>query len=85
MNQTAVICSDDSAVGVARYVREARAGILVRPGDVKALSDAMTCVVQNPREWKQRGERGRGAYEKYFPLPTLECRVNELVEKLELS
>lgn len=85
MNQAAVICSDESAVGVARYVREARAGLLVPPGDVNALSDALTWIVQHPQECKKMGERGRRAYEENFSLLSLERRVNEMVARICFS
>ncbi|WP_303814438.1 glycosyltransferase family 4 protein [Selenomonas ruminantium] len=80
MNKTAVICSDESAVGVARFVREAKAGLLVPPGNVKALMQAMIWVVKHAEECTEMGKRGRCVYERYFSLDALEMRVSKIVE-----
>ena len=81
MNQAAVICSDENAIGIARYVREAKAGLLVPPGDVNALSIALTWIVQHPQECKKMGEHGRRVYEENFSLLSLERSMNQIVAK----
>ncbi len=74
-----VICSDESAVGIAPYVREGSAGILTEPGNADELAEAITWVVIHRDEWNSIGENGRKVYEDYFSVSALKMRVQELM------
>lgn len=81
MNKKAVICSNESAVGIASYVREAEAGLLVKPGNTKELTDAMVWAEAHREEWRKMGERGRLTYEQYFSLHSLEKRLGVVMNR----
>ncbi len=46
---------------VRPIVEEARCGILVKPQDIKALTQAMAYILDHPAEAKEMGQRGRQA------------------------
>jgi glycosyltransferase involved in cell wall biosynthesis len=58
-----------STVGpIPEIVAEGETGLLVPPGDVKALADAMTRLVSDPEAARAMGEAGRGAFLNRFTL-----------------
>jgi glycosyltransferase involved in cell wall biosynthesis len=54
-----------SAGGVPELVADRVTGILVPPGDVRALAAALRLLVQNPRRRRELGEAGRVASERF--------------------
>ena len=50
----------------ARLVEEAKAGVVVPPGDPRALADALRTLISNPRVADQLGKNGRKHAEEQF-------------------
>lgn len=62
----------------ARVVREAGAGVAVRPGDAPALAAAVLELSRMPRaEREAMGERGRRYFERHFERALLLTRLEE--------
>jgi colanic acid biosynthesis glycosyl transferase WcaI len=55
----------------AQLVRQAGAGIVVPPGDSKALADAVRQIVENPEAARVQGQRGREFVEENLRWPNL--------------
>ena len=82
MNKKGIICSDESAVGIAKFVKEYFAGILIPPANAKCLSAAMTWVLEHRDEWTNMGENGRKLYEEAFSISAFSHRVKKVVDSL---
>jgi glycosyltransferase involved in cell wall biosynthesis len=54
--------------GMPDYVRDGETGILVDPGDVQELRQAMRYLLDHPEEADRMGTRGRQAVEEEFNL-----------------
>jgi glycosyltransferase involved in cell wall biosynthesis len=50
---------------VRPVVEESGCGILVKPGDIEGLAQAMAYILDHPVEAKEMGERGRRAVGRY--------------------
>lgn len=50
--------------GVARLVRQERCGLVVKPGDVAGLKEAMAGILCDPSRWAEAGRRGRALIER---------------------
>ncbi len=55
----------------AELIRQARAGIVVPPGDSKALADAVLQIVEDPEAARLQGMRGREFVEENLHWPKL--------------
>jgi colanic acid biosynthesis glycosyl transferase WcaI len=55
----------------AELLRQARAGIVVPPGDSRALADAVLQIVENPEAARVQGMRGREFVEENLHWPKL--------------
>ncbi len=53
-------------VGMAEDIKKHKAGIVVKPMDTKALADAIIQVLQDEKEGKMMGERGRKLVEEKY-------------------
>lgn len=82
MHGKAVICTDEQSVGVAHYVREAEAGLLVPRENARALSDAMMWAVMHRKVWQDMGKNGRLLYENCFSKDVFSERVNKCTYNL---
>jgi glycosyltransferase involved in cell wall biosynthesis len=72
-----------SAVGgVPDIVRQNETGILVEPGSVAMLSDAVLALVQDPEKRKQLGQRARRTVVPAYGLEPMVARIEALYEEL---
>ena len=55
----------------AREVCTAQTGILVAPGDLTALRDAVVWMMDHPQQRREMGERGRAACRVRFDAATM--------------
>jgi glycosyltransferase involved in cell wall biosynthesis len=70
--------------GVVReVVDKAEAGIFVKPGDAKALADALRQMFNNPAEAKKMGLAGRVYLEKHFDRKVLTEEFEKLILKMQ--
>jgi colanic acid biosynthesis glycosyl transferase WcaI len=63
-----VICAAKSDSAVARTVLEARAGLVVPPGNGRAIADAILSLRSDPSAAITMGRNGRQYFEKHFTL-----------------
>ena len=52
--------------GIPEAVEDGKTGILVPPGDARALASALTVMMDNPEKALEMGRRGRERAEKLF-------------------
>jgi glycosyltransferase involved in cell wall biosynthesis len=64
---------------VARIVREERCGVVVKPGDVEQLSDAILHLKKNPERRKEMAERARAAFEEKYTTQAIARRYKALL------
>jgi glycosyltransferase involved in cell wall biosynthesis len=64
----------------ADIVSDHAAGIVVRPGDIKALIDALRALRDHPSLRRTLGENGRRAVERYFDRSKIAARFIEHLE-----
>jgi len=60
---------------------EGGAGILVPPGDSKALADAIEVIMENPYYRTELGQKGRKKIEADFSLSSVVKQLAELFQK----
>ncbi|MDP2885465.1 MAG: glycosyltransferase family 4 protein [Ignavibacteria bacterium] len=84
-----IIAVADDASELALVVREENIGWVVRPGDKKALADAIQNAQSAPRKLKELGERARTAamkYSRFHVLESYRCLIDSfLPDRLELG
>lgn len=66
----------------ARYVRETKSGLVVRPGDYKALADAILYLKNNPDLANKMGANGRKYVEKNLKITKIGERLHNFFSKL---
>ncbi|MFY9974462.1 MAG: glycosyltransferase, partial [Chromatiaceae bacterium] len=59
------------AGGIPEVVRDGENGLLVPPGDSRALGDAMRWMLDHPDEARALGARGRTLVEREFSVPAM--------------
>ena len=74
-----VLIADGEA---AEIVREHQAGIVVRPGDIQGLIEALRTLHEQPALRQTLGENGRRAAEQYFDRKKI---VTRFIEHLEAN
>ncbi|MBY6186816.1 glycosyltransferase family 4 protein [Marinobacter hydrocarbonoclasticus] len=57
-------------------------GILVKPGDIEALTDALIFVRDSPEDVKKYTRNARTTYEERFALDKANRKINEIYSKL---
>jgi glycosyltransferase involved in cell wall biosynthesis len=67
------------SAGIQDYIIDGETGILVEPGDVEALREAIQCLLSNPGEAKRLGENAR---QRMAEELTLESYVNNIADLL---
>ncbi|MFQ6130804.1 MAG: glycosyltransferase family 4 protein [Armatimonadota bacterium] len=78
--QTAVVAS---AVGGCRDIVEDRvSGVLVPPGEPRAIANAVLSILRNPERLAALGEAGRRRVEEHFALARMVERTAELYREL---
>ena len=75
-----VVCSN--FVFMRQYVESAQCGLLVDPQDSSAVSDAVEKLLQDPRDARAMGERGRQAVVNQFCWETVERDLLSLYASL---
>ncbi|GIV87116.1 MAG: glycosyl transferase family 1 [Chloroflexus sp.] len=68
--------------GLAEYVDEGRTALLVEPGDVDGMADAIATLWENPDRAEQMGQAGRQLMEERFTIEQWLDRVVELTHKM---
>jgi len=66
--------------GVPEIVQDGETGMLVPPGDAKALAKAVSSLLQDPARCKRLGEAGRARVASHF---TVEAMMDQLVSGYE--
>jgi glycosyltransferase involved in cell wall biosynthesis len=59
-----------------------RNGLIVEPGDVESLADALECLVEDPALCRRVGEQGRALAEERFDAHRNALRVVELMQNV---
>jgi glycosyltransferase involved in cell wall biosynthesis len=67
---------------IPETVIDGRTGLLVEPGDHRALAGAMVALLQDPRRAEALGRAGRRRVERSFTLERLARRTERLYERL---
>ena len=79
-------CVGCSSGGVVEIVQHAETGLLVPPGDVHALHDALKQLVQSAELRRQYGEAGLRRFEESFTLSAFATRLGQaLKERLSIE
>jgi colanic acid biosynthesis glycosyl transferase WcaI len=76
-----VICAANAESVVARAVIDARAGIVVCPGDAQAIADAILRLKREPEKARQMGRNARLYFEKNYTLERAYEQFSELLRK----
>jgi len=67
---------------IPETVRHDRTGLLVPPGDVRALAEAIVSLLKDPGKARAMGQAGRRRVEKSFTLDRLARRTEDLYGRL---
>jgi glycosyltransferase involved in cell wall biosynthesis len=67
---------------IPEVVEEGRTGLLVPPGDVSALGDALLDLLRNPQQARRMGRAGRRRVERHFSLERMLDEVERLFEEV---
>jgi colanic acid biosynthesis glycosyl transferase WcaI len=76
----AVLYIGPSDTEVARIVHEARAGLIVAPGDVPAAAEALRKMIDDPEQRRTMGRRGRDYYLEHFGRLRGTARIADAIE-----
>ena len=68
--------------GIPETVKDGVTGILVRPGDPKALAEAISSLLKNPRLRLQMGEAGRKFVQENFDWNDCTAKMEEVYNSL---
>ena len=74
-----VVCSAPQDSGASRMVREAEAGLVVRPGDAAALAAAILRLAANPDACARMGASARRYFETHFTLDRAHLQFRHLL------
>jgi glycosyltransferase involved in cell wall biosynthesis len=67
--------------GIVDYIIDGETGILVQPGDVNALREAIQYLLANPQEARRLGENARQRIVEDLNLETYVCNIAKLLMK----
>ena len=68
--------------GNSEIVKHNETGILIPPGNVKAISDAISYIIENPNIAKKMGEEGSRVVKKTFSVETMISKHEKLYAEL---
>jgi glycosyltransferase involved in cell wall biosynthesis len=68
--------------GIPELVEAGNNGLLVAPGDARALADAITFMADHPEEAERMGARGRRRMEERFTLERKIAETEQICERL---
>jgi colanic acid biosynthesis glycosyl transferase WcaI len=77
-----IICAANAESAVARTVVDAKAGIVVCPGDAQAIADAILQLKREPEVASQMGRNARDYFRKNYTLERAYSQFWELFSKL---
>jgi glycosyltransferase involved in cell wall biosynthesis len=75
-----IICC--SAGQPAKYVKETRSGVVVKPGDYEALAKAIIWLKENPKLALEMGENGRRYVEKEASIEAIGSKMKQILQAL---
>lgn len=75
-----VVATDVGAI--PEQVCDGETGVIVRPGDVKGLADALARLLAAPDLRREMGRKGMARFEQYFSADTLAARFAALYDRL---
>jgi len=75
-----IICC--SAGQPAKYVKETRSGVVVKPGDYEALAKAIIWLKENPKLSLEMGENGRRYVEKEASIEAIGSKMKQILQAL---
>jgi colanic acid biosynthesis glycosyl transferase WcaI len=78
-----VICAANADSAVARTVMDAAAGLVVRPGDAKAIAGAILRLMREPGTAHQMGRNARRYFEQHYTLERAYRQFSDLIRKGE--
>lgn len=78
----ALVASDIPGSGVGWVIRESRSGLLVPPGDEKALAEAFDRLSGKPSLCKSLGEEGKEGFQRSFHIKYVAGRVARLYKAM---
>lgn len=64
------------------YIQDGKNGILVPPGDVEAMRNAIAYLWNHPNEAKRMGEEARRRYEEKYTFEKFALRVNRILQEV---
>jgi glycosyltransferase involved in cell wall biosynthesis len=66
--------------GILDFIEDGETGLLVEPGNMRALRDAMQYLLENPQEARRLGENGRQRIHEELNLDLYVRRIGEWLE-----
>ena len=80
-----VICAAKAESAVAQAVSDADAGIVVCPGDARAIADAILRLKSEPEMALRMGRNARRYFEKHYTLQRAYGQFSDLLRQVETS
>lgn len=77
-----VVASDIPGSGVGWVVTKNETGLLVHPGDVNELAEALRNMQKNPTMRQQMGMAGANRFNKHFHIQTIAPKLKEIYSNL---
>lgn len=78
MKENICLCTD--VCGIVHYMEDGVNGFTVPPEDEVALANKIVYLIQNIKELKDVGKRGRRIYEQYFSKQIIEPQILQIVD-----
>ena len=69
----------------AEHIKTTNSGIVVKPGDYKALAEAIIWLKKNPKLAWEMAENGRKYVEKEMRIEVIGSKMKEIFESISLS
>ncbi|HSV85225.1 MAG TPA: glycosyltransferase family 4 protein [Levilinea sp.] len=67
--------------GITDYIVDGETGILIDPGDFRAMRDAIEYLLANPHEARRMGENARQQIEEKLSLETYVAKIADLLKR----
>ncbi|HCJ66850.1 MAG TPA: glycosyltransferase family 1 protein, partial [Elusimicrobia bacterium] len=68
--------------GIPEIITSGENGIIVEPGNPKALAEAIIWMFENPGKAEEMGKKGKEKVEKYFTIAKMIKETEKIYEKL---
>jgi colanic acid biosynthesis glycosyl transferase WcaI len=76
-----VVCAANPESAVAQTVQDAAAGIVVCPGDARAIADAILWLSREPETASQMGQNARRYFEAHYTLKQAYGQFSDLIRQ----